>query len=82
MKTKDITQTTTAREGKEAVMVAISSLIQAVADAATHSDLCDAYMAARNPCLAAGSMASLLDANDAAERRLGDAPIVPLVMIG
>lgn len=63
-------------------MAAISALIQAVADAANHSDLCDAYMAARKPCLSAGKMAELFAASDAAKRRLGEEPIQPLITFG
>ena len=60
----------------------VESLIEAVASAKNHSDLCDAYMAARRPCLDCGEMDALLAADDSASDRLGPAPIAPLIIFG
>jgi len=63
-----------------AKMANLSSLINAVAGAASHSDLCDAYMAARVPCREAGRMDELLSANAEAEKRLGAQKIEPMYL--
>jgi hypothetical protein len=63
-------------------MLSISSLISAVENAANHSDLCDAYMAARKVCRDAGRMGELLAANGSAEARLGATEISPLIRLG
>lgn len=46
-------------------------LIAAVAAAPTREALTDAYMKARSFCLVENRMQELVDANDAAEKRLG-----------
>lgn len=52
-------------------MPSIDQLISAVRTAPSHGALCDAYLAARRPCIAVDRMGDLITANEEAETRLG-----------
>ena len=57
--------------------MSIDALILAVSSSSSAVELADAYIAARRPCLDADRMADLIDAHDAAERRIEPVAFTP-----
>ena len=68
-------------EEKDEIMN-LENLIAKIRDAATRDELFAAYTVGRVEAKLAGRMDDLLDAYEAADARLGQAPIMPLVKFG